>query len=134
VGTTTKSVLVKAHNSVGLVKRYHGPLRRIYKIIASKVPGIDRDLVLQMAFKALNDSIGPDGLVPTLLVFGAYPRMTPTDALAASVTQRSKALKKATIKIQKIQAERKVADALAIRNGPSTTAIHGLPLNSQVLV
>jgi hypothetical protein len=29
-----------------------------------------------MAVKAVNDSAGPDGLVPTLLVFGAYPRMT----------------------------------------------------------
>jgi len=28
-----------------------------------------------MAFKAINDSVGPDGLIPTLLVFGAYPRM-----------------------------------------------------------
>jgi hypothetical protein len=99
VGTTTKLVLVKAHNSVGLVKRYYRPLRRIYKIIASEVPRINRDLALQMAFKALNDLAGPDGLVPTLLVFGAYPRITPTDALAALVTQRSEALKKATIKI-----------------------------------
>ena len=28
-----------------------------------------------MGVKALNDSLGPNGLVPTLLVFGAYPRM-----------------------------------------------------------
>ena len=26
-----------------------------------------------MAFKAVNNTVGPDGLVPTLLVFGAYP-------------------------------------------------------------
>ena len=25
-----------------------------------------------MAFKAINNFIGPDGLIPTLLVFGAY--------------------------------------------------------------
>lgn len=29
----------------------------------------------QMAFKAVNDTAGPDGLVPTLFVFGAYPRI-----------------------------------------------------------
>jgi hypothetical protein len=52
-----------------------------------------------MAFKSLNNLAGLDGLVPILLVFGAYPRITPTDTLAALVTQRSKALKKATIKI-----------------------------------
>jgi len=35
-----------------------------------------------MAIKALNDSIGPNGLVPTLLVFGAFPRMSDSDVLA----------------------------------------------------
>ena len=28
-----------------------------------------------MAFKALNNSISPNGLIPTLLVFGAYPQL-----------------------------------------------------------
>ena len=28
-----------------------------------------------MAFKVINDSAGPNGLIPTLLVFGAYPYM-----------------------------------------------------------
>ncbi|KAI2634264.1 hypothetical protein GGS26DRAFT_553076 [Hypomontagnella submonticulosa] len=31
-----------------------------------------------MAVKAVNDTAGPDGLVPTLLVFGAYPRLVET--------------------------------------------------------
>jgi hypothetical protein len=39
-----------------------------------------------MAFKAINDTAGPDGLVPTLLVFGAYPRMAELDALSPLVT------------------------------------------------
>jgi len=30
-------------------------------------------MALQMAFKAINDMAGPEGLVPTLLVFKAYP-------------------------------------------------------------
>ena len=28
-----------------------------------------------MAFKVINDSIGPDSLIPTLLVFRAYPHI-----------------------------------------------------------
>jgi hypothetical protein len=72
VGIRTKAVPVEAHNSIGMVERYHGPLRRVYQIIVVELPGIDRDAALQMAFKALNDTAGPDGLVPTLLVFGAY--------------------------------------------------------------
>jgi hypothetical protein len=40
-----------------------------------------------MAVKAINDTADPDGLVPTLLVFGAYPRMTEFDPPTASTTQ-----------------------------------------------
>jgi len=87
-----------------------------------------------MALKALNDSIGPDGLVPTLLVFGAYPRITAADAPSATVTQRSIALKKAMAEVAKLRAQRQVREALATRNGPITTAVHDLPLQSKVLV
>ncbi len=37
-----------------------------------------------MAVKAVNDLAGPDGIVPTLLVFGAYPRLTEMDPLSLS--------------------------------------------------
>jgi hypothetical protein len=32
-----------------------------------------------MAFKAINDSIGPNGLIPTLLVFRAYLYIAESD-------------------------------------------------------
>jgi hypothetical protein len=59
-----------------------------------------------MAFKAINDSVGPDGLVPTLLVYGVFPRITKYDSPSPTVTQRATVLKKAIIKINKIQAKR----------------------------
>jgi hypothetical protein len=46
MGTTIKSVPVKAYNLIGMVERYYGPLRRIYYIITSKILGIDKDIVL----------------------------------------------------------------------------------------
>jgi hypothetical protein len=87
-----------------------------------------------MAFKALNNTAGPDGLVPTLLVFGAYPRMTELDAPSPTVTQRANAVKKAMAEIRKLRAERQVADTLSMRNGPKTDAVHNLPPNSPILV
>jgi hypothetical protein len=87
-----------------------------------------------MAFKALNDTAGPDGLVPTLLVFSAYLRMTELDAPSPTVTQRANAVKKAMAEIRKLRAERQVADALNMRNGPRTNAVHDLPPNSPILV
>ena len=117
-----------------MVERYHGPLRRAYQIITVEMPDIDKDMALQMAFKAINDTAGPDGLVPTLLVFGAYPRMVESDAPSPSVTQRANVIKKAMAEVPKLRAERQVADALNMRNGPKTDAVHDLPLNSPVLV
>ena len=76
MGTTIKSVPVEAYNLISIVERYYGPLRHIYYIITSKILGINKDIALQIAFKAINDSIGLDGLIPTLLVFRAYPRIT----------------------------------------------------------
>ena len=73
LGIVIKSVPIKAHNSVKIVKRYHGPLHRIYHIIITELLDIGKDIALQMAFKAINDSIGPNSLISTLLIFKAYP-------------------------------------------------------------
>ena len=48
------------------------PLRRVYKIISLKLKSISKEFTLQMAVKAVNDFTSPDGLIPILLVFGAY--------------------------------------------------------------
>jgi hypothetical protein len=52
-----------------------------------------------MAFKAVNDTARLDGLVLTLLVYGALPRMVKYDALSPIVAQRFVALKKAMMEI-----------------------------------
>jgi hypothetical protein len=61
-----------------------------------------------MAFKAINNTAGLDGLVPTLLVFGVYPRMVEFNAPSPTVTQRAATIKKAMAEIQKLRAERQV--------------------------
>lgn len=134
MGIRTKVMPVEAHNSVGMVERYHGPLRRAYQIIRTELPDLSEEAVLQMAFKAINDTAGPEGLVPTLLLFGAYPRMTESDPPSGTVMQRANAIKKAMVEIRKLRAERQVADALNQRNGPRVDDIHDLPPSSPVLV
>ncbi len=70
-----KTILVEAHHSIEMIERYHESLRRIYSIIVIEIFDIDSDSVLQMSFKALNDSIEPDDLIPTLLMFETYLRI-----------------------------------------------------------
>jgi len=55
------------------VEQYYTLLRRIYKIISLELKNISKELTLQMAIKAINNSASLDGLIPILLVFGAYP-------------------------------------------------------------
>jgi hypothetical protein len=82
-----KEVPVKAHNSIGKVKRYHQLLRRAYEIIRDKLHDkASSEIVLQIAVKAVNNLAEPDGIVPTLLIFGAYPKMAEDSILSLSVT------------------------------------------------
>src|SRR5436305_2587248 len=90
--------------------------------------------MLQIAVKAVNDTAGPDGIIPTLLVFGAYPRMVEMDPPAATITQRAAAIKLAIKEVRRYHTSRQVTDALQIRNGPRTQHLQGLPINSKVLV
>jgi len=43
-------------------------------------------MALQMTFKAINDFIGLEGLMLTLLVYSAYSRITANDPLLPSVS------------------------------------------------
>ena len=67
------------------MERYYAPLRRVYKIISLELEDASEELTLQMAVKAVNDSASPDRLVPTLLVFSAYPRITNDSLLSLSI-------------------------------------------------
>ncbi len=72
----TKQMPVKVHNSIRLVERYYVPLRRVYNILLKELPDLLKEERLQIVIKAINDTAGPNGIVPTLLVFGAFPCMS----------------------------------------------------------
>jgi hypothetical protein len=87
-----------------------------------------------MAFKAINDLAGPDGLVLTLLVFEAYPKIIELNTLFFTVALKATAIKKAIAKIHKLQAKQQITDILNTRNRLITSAIHRLLLSLSVLV
>jgi len=87
-----------------------------------------------MAIKAVNNTAGPNGLVPTLLVYRAYPRISKLDPPAPSIIDRAAIIQKAMAEIVKLWAKQTVNNALHYRNGPNTTLVYNLPLNSKVLI
>ncbi|KAI1002482.1 hypothetical protein K3495_g5721 [Podosphaera aphanis] len=129
-----KCISTESHHSIGGLERYHGPLRRSFKIIDQELPDTSKKIKLQMAIKAINDTAGPNGIVPTLLVFGAYPRIHSLDPPTPLIIQRATAIRKAMAEVAKIHAERNITDALRQRNGPNTLLIQNTPIGSEVIV
>ena len=138
MGITTYCVPIEAHHSIGMVERYHTPLRRAFEVIDADIGPCDDDpkkrTILQMAVKAVNDTAGPNGLTPTLLAFGAYPRMVKTDISVTSITMRRKAIDRAMQAVSEIHAKRNVEDALRHRSGPDVEDIQDALVGSEVLV
>ena len=46
MGIKVRIIPIKAHNLVGIVKRYYGLIRRAYSIITTEIPDISKDIAL----------------------------------------------------------------------------------------
>lgn len=100
-----------------------------------KCPNTEKSVALQMAVKSINNSVCPDGSVPTPSVYGAIPRLElPTEQPTPSAFKRALALRKELEPLSRHFASRKVCDAMACRNGANVTDIHHAPIGSKVLV
>ena len=73
-----KEMPVEAHNSISKVERYHTLLQCLYKIFKSKLQSekLNKEVILQIAVKVVNNTTSLDSLVLTLLVFRAYLRLS----------------------------------------------------------
>jgi hypothetical protein len=130
-----EEIPVKAHHLIGKVERYHGPIRRAFEIITADLDNdVISDNALQMAVKAVKDTAGPNGLVPTLLLFETYPRLSLSLPPFPSITARAAAVRKAMAEVRKLKAERQMAEVFATRNGPSVAEIAQLPLQNEVRI
>ena len=87
-----------------------------------------------MAVKTINNTAGLDGLILTLLIFGAYPRISKEDRLTISNVERAAIIKKVIAKVRKCYNTRKIIDAINMRNSPNITATLALLLNSNILI
>ena len=55
-----------------------------------------------MAIKAINNLAGLDRIIPTLLVFRVYLRITKIDTLSLSVTKRAEVIRIATKEVYRL--------------------------------
>jgi hypothetical protein len=111
-------------------------LQQAYKIIYNELYNTKTNakISLQIVVKTINDLVGPDGIIPILLVFGAYPRITNNSAPSLITTKRAKAIRKASNEIRQYYTKQYIEDALRIRNSPNTIAILKLLIQSDIKV
>jgi len=83
---------VESHNALGAGERYHAYLRELFKRIRADHPAIPIALAVSMSVWAMNQTAGPDGLSPILLVFGVHPRMPVNPVDLPNHRDRCKAL------------------------------------------
>ena len=87
-----------------------------------------------MIIKAINNTIEPNGLISTLLVFGTYPRLANSSPLLSFISIRAEAIRKTIKKIRYLKAKRLISDGLNTRNGLNILETLNLSLQSEVKV
>jgi hypothetical protein len=93
-----------------------------------------KQFVLQITIKAVNNTAGPNGLIPTLLVFSTYPRIITTNTSFLTVTKRGKAITKAMKQITELHAKRQVTNVLRQQNSPNINNTLDVLISKDVLV
>jgi hypothetical protein len=117
---------IKAYYSVSKIKRYHILLWRAYDILIEELLDTDKDILLQMAVKVVNNTISLNGLTPILLVWGIYLKISRDSVLALLVEKRNITYRYTKTELEKIRTKHQVNNTLGIRNGPNRTKIKDL--------
>jgi dimeric dUTPase (all-alpha-NTP-PPase superfamily) len=85
LGIKIKIVLIKAYHFIGIIKRYYSLIRRACLIIINEIYNINKNIVLQIAFKAINDFIRLNSLILILLIYSAYLQIAEHGALSPTI-------------------------------------------------
>lgn len=65
----------ESHNFLSVGGMYHQPLRRTYRKQKIAHVQLSRDLLLPMIVKAMNETLGPEVLAPSAVVFSEFPQI-----------------------------------------------------------
>jgi len=123
---------VESHNSPGAGERYHAYWRNMYNRVSADPPGISPDMELALAVLVMNQTAGPSGLSPMLLLFGVNPPVPIKPVDLPGHRERSKAMAEARLKMVMCVAKARL-DA-ALRNKVPSGAMVGVQPGIDVLV
>lgn len=111
--------MIAAHNSMGQIESAKCTLRIIYRILSENYPNLSGNIRINFSVKALNDTAGLKGLVPSLLVFGTILSLGSKGVDMTDQGTRFKAMHVARNEATKIIAEQRMRRALQTNTPPS---------------
>ncbi len=82
----------------------------------------------------MNDIVGPDRLILTLLVYSAYPRISREDKLIPLNIERVRVIEHIIDDVCRSNAKSAIIKAMRTTRGLDVVAVLGLLLNTKVLV
>lgn len=112
---------VESHNAIGVGELYQSPLRRIYLKIREDAPSLDPDISLKLAVKSMNDTLGPEGLVPSLLKFGVVSRFPLARRSFTAHVEGMEAINVIRIEMASISARLRLQQARRSKLTPATS-------------
>lgn len=107
-----EATAIESQSSLGLGEMYHEPLRTTYRKLKVINPAVSAEFILGCA---VNDTLGPEGLVPSALVFGEYPSLrTISEPLqeSSNLSNRAEVAMAARSEMSKIMAKKRVDHGL----------------------
>lgn len=116
VGNNLQLSGVESHNSIGSEERYHDPLRRVFNKITSESPKLDREIALRLYLKAINENCGPDGFVPSFLIFGVRPRFPNVKYPLPTKSERMNAIHKARLEMETTVSQLRIRKSFFIQS------------------
>lgn len=125
---------VESHNAINSGERYHSYLRSIFERVRNEHNELDNDDILSIAVKACNDTAGPNGLVPTLLVFGVMPRFPLNPIDLPDQVERMRAMESARMEMAQVISKTRLDTALRSNVPTAADQAPNIMIGSEVLV
>ena len=102
---------------MSICDRYHPTIRRAFNRIRTDYPRVNKKVRLYIATKAVTNKAGSEGITPTLLLFGATPKIALPNLENLQLDQKAifKAMKAARKEMEAVTAQIRVKEALKHR-------------------
>lgn len=100
------------HCSLGIGKRLHESLHRIFNAVNLDFPTINNKILFQFAVKVLKDTVRENGLISSGVVLEIVPRLPINSIDFSTQKEQMKAFSKALMRVNAIISERKISTAL----------------------